>query len=692
MKRIPIKQNRIFQFSMTVLTFIALAPFLFWIINPKTISYDPGGNIFESAAKILFTFTVLPLNQGSSYFLHFMAYFLMTSFAFGASLLSLILVWKSSSKIDARLLSMSLTGTIIFTGYHYLISPYKIPSFFTPIFEGISKTIIPVNIIYSGIFAIGLASFLRFFITFPRPLTKEDISVFVVENKTRLGIIRRNLGYFALILWVLGIEIVFILENEFSPLTTVIILLLTIVVIILGIKLKIPGYAWIFLYLLGCTVYLIFDRKLSILLSIIIFLFICCLTLLYARLVKPGFLRKQKNENLPKRIKTGHNFLQFIKSRYLWPAFFIPIVAETVLTGSSVFFPIWIGIITLLGSYWLARISFNQSTSEDRKRIIWIFNGFSTIFYVQVIISILPFALKPLIGSTGDHLYFAFSPYGIGLFIMGFIFVIFLWIAVFYSGAIDPSLIIRKVSLIGLIGGIFLFLFGGLTMIFSDIVIAQTGLPANTGGLLAGGTIAIAFRPVKGKVKKRIDIFFDKRIPITILAESPRRNAFVVFSDLVGYTKISSLDENLALKLLALFHKTALRISYIYHGRLVKTIGDAVLIEFKDSKDTLSGILELIRTFNTTSEIMGLPIQKLRTGVHYGEVVQSKDGDIFGDTVNIASRLQGYAKPDQVIISESVAQSDGLEASFVIEPKGPVELRNVSKPVVCYLLKNYKIL
>ena len=113
-----IKSNRTYQLFMTFFTLFALVPFIFWFLNPTAVLSDPVGEVFEAAAKTLYVFTDLPQSPGTSDILHLLGYILLICFAFGASILVMILTWRCSNRTDARFLSLSLTGVIFFSGFH----------------------------------------------------------------------------------------------------------------------------------------------------------------------------------------------------------------------------------------------------------------------------------------------------------------------------------------------------------------------------------------------------------------------------------------------------------------------------------------------------------------------------------------------------------------------------------------------
>jgi class 3 adenylate cyclase len=146
-----------------------------------------------------------------------------------------------------------------------------------------------------------------------------------------------------------------------------------------------------------------------------------------------------------------------------------------------------------------------------------------------------------------------------------------------------------------------------------------------------------------------------------------RRLAAILAADVAGYSRLIGADEEGTLGRLR-----AIRADVIdpkineHHGRLVKTTGDGLLVEF-------ASVVEAVRCATEVQKIMaarngGIPADQrmdLRIGIHVGDVVV-EDGDIFGDGVNVAARLEGLAEPGGICVSARVQEDAAgkLEVSF----------------------------
>ena len=165
--------------------------------------------------------------------------------------------------------------------------------------------------------------------------------------------------------------------------------------------------------------------------------------------------------------------------------------------------------------------------------------------------------------------------------------------------------------------------------------------------------------------------------------EPGRRLAAVWFADIVGYTALSSKDEDGALKVVAAFQRVAEEVVAQHSGRVVKYIGDAALAEFASVDGAIRSALTLLERFIDDEDVRRFG-STLRVGVNVGEVITSPDGDIYGDGVNLASRLQNQAEPGQVIASDAVHAQIRQRPVFHTEALGQRAVKGIADPVTLY--------
>ena len=133
-----------------------------------------------------------------------------------------------------------------------------------------------------------------------------------------------------------------------------------------------------------------------------------------------------------------------------------------------------------------------------------------------------------------------------------------------------------------------------------------------------------------------------------------RKLAAILVADVVGYSRLAGADEERTLARLRalrsdLFDPTIA----LHHGRIVKRTGDGSIVEFRSVVDAVRCAIEVQN--GMIERNAGVPPERrieYRVGIHLGDVVEEADGDLMGDGVNIAARLEGVAKPGTICLSE----------------------------------------
>ena len=161
---------------------------------------------------------------------------------------------------------------------------------------------------------------------------------------------------------------------------------------------------------------------------------------------------------------------------------------------------------------------------------------------------------------------------------------------------------------------------------------------------------------------------------------SSRQLAAIMFTDIVGYTALMGKDEQKAFELLRKNRQIQQPLIKQYNGTWIKEIGDGVLASFHTVTDA---VLCAGAIHNACSSVYGL---QLRIGIHLGEVV-FEDHDVFGDGVNIASRLQALAPIGGTFVSEAIYKNVSNKKEIITEYIREENLKNVSEPVKIYEIK-----
>jgi adenylate cyclase len=158
----------------------------------------------------------------------------------------------------------------------------------------------------------------------------------------------------------------------------------------------------------------------------------------------------------------------------------------------------------------------------------------------------------------------------------------------------------------------------------------------------------------------------------------------IMFTDVVGYTAITEKDENTALRLLE-EHRSLLKgIFPKYEGVIVKTIGDAFLVEFASAVEAINCALETQREMRKFNEGRGQNEKvTIRIAIHVGDIVHMA-GDILGDAVNVASRVEPFAEPGGICVTRQVVDQVRGKVDCQLVSLGTRELKNIRNPVELY--------
>jgi len=167
-----------------------------------------------------------------------------------------------------------------------------------------------------------------------------------------------------------------------------------------------------------------------------------------------------------------------------------------------------------------------------------------------------------------------------------------------------------------------------------------------------------------------------------------RKLAAILAADVVGYSRLAGSDEERTLARLRALRSDLIDPTIaVHHGRAVKRTGDGVLVEFRSVVDAVRCAIEVQN--GMVERNAGLPPERridFRIGIHLGDVVEESDGDLMGDGVNIAARLESIAKPGSICLSEDAYRQVKSRLDLAVSDLGAIELKNIAEPVRVYSL------
>jgi adenylate cyclase len=168
-----------------------------------------------------------------------------------------------------------------------------------------------------------------------------------------------------------------------------------------------------------------------------------------------------------------------------------------------------------------------------------------------------------------------------------------------------------------------------------------------------------------------------------------RKLAAILAADVVGFSRLTGADEDRTLaRLRALRSDLVDPTVAVHNGRVFKRTGNGALIAFRSVVDAVRCAIEVQNAMLERNA--GVPPDRrieLRIGVHIGDVVEEDDGDLMGDGVNIAARLEGIAKPGAICLSDQAYWQVKSRLDFAVSDLGVTQLKNIAEPVRAFSIE-----
>jgi len=168
-----------------------------------------------------------------------------------------------------------------------------------------------------------------------------------------------------------------------------------------------------------------------------------------------------------------------------------------------------------------------------------------------------------------------------------------------------------------------------------------------------------------------------------------RKIVAILVADVVGYSRLTGADEDRTLSRIRGLRSDLIDPAIAVHsGRIVKRTGDGILVEFRSVVDAVRCAIEVLN--GMIERNAGLPPERrieFRVGIHLGDVVEESDGDLMGEGVNIAARLEGIARSGFVYLSEDAYRQVKGRIDLAVTDLGPTRLKNIADPIRVYSLQ-----
>jgi adenylate cyclase len=168
-----------------------------------------------------------------------------------------------------------------------------------------------------------------------------------------------------------------------------------------------------------------------------------------------------------------------------------------------------------------------------------------------------------------------------------------------------------------------------------------------------------------------------------------RKLAAILAADVVGFSRMTGADEDRTLARLRTLRSDVIDPTIAVHnGRIFKRTGDGALVEFRSVVDAVRCAMEIQNAM--VERNAGVPPDRridFRIGIHVGDVVEESDGDLMGDGVNIAARLEGIAKPGAICLSEDAFRQVRARLDLAVSDLGQTHLKNIAEAIGAYSIE-----
>lgn len=207
-----------------------------------------------------------------------------------------------------------------------------------------------------------------------------------------------------------------------------------------------------------------------------------------------------------------------------------------------------------------------------------------------------------------------------------------------------------------ILGVLLTFVFVTIEIVLTSALEELADVSDRAGAILAGFATALTLTPMLQRVENRLDKLVERVLPNLISAEVDRYEACVLFFDIKEFSALSVMDHSAAQLMVNILHREARKVASEHGGRVVRTAGDKVLLEFETVTSAVRAARQILARVRRACLALELPEMAYQAGMDQGEVIRLAGGDLFGNTVSRADFLETCATADQLVTPVSMRQ------------------------------------
>jgi class 3 adenylate cyclase len=288
--------------------------------------------------------------------------------------------------------------------------------------------------------------------------------------------------------------------------------------------------------------------------------------------------------------------------------------------------------------------------AAGRRGLLWVVHGFAATIWMLVAIVVISFLSLGFIPAGAAVATIVVLKSGVVPVV-----VLSMAAAIFYFGALDPRLAIRRTSVYTPLCLLLLLVFGGVENLLNSALATMVGMPTAAGTVLAGSVTLFALRPLRRRLDRWSSALLARTFPPAALVRDDYQPTVLVMLSLVDYSRHSERDEAVAASLAGLLRAVGHAAAGKHGGRLAESFLDIILLEFPEPARALAGCRAFVQSFEAERQALGLPRPRFRGGIHIGAVRHDPVGGIHGHAVTVVNRICRTAPAGAIVVSDELA-------------------------------------